>query len=534
MDTHTSIIADGRIDWSALKNETHNLSAFGGYRFYMDSYKSHHLTGHNTGSDNVPQLGNTVEALRTTNGLDDNWRSMSWYAHADYAFKSKYLLNVSAAMDASSRFGKEAESAVKLAGLVWGMFPSISAGWLVSSEDFMKKVDFINYLKLTAGYSLSGNDDIPDYVSQTYFSSINYNYRNSLNGLTLSNIGNPKLKWETTGMATVGMDFSLFNNRWNVKAEYYSSKTKDLLTQKQLNDVAGLKYYWSNDGELQNTGFELTTNVRVVAVRDWKLDFGASIGHYKNRITSLANGTFITDIAGAQILTQENQAAGVFYGYKTAGVFSTKEDAAGAGLFLRNNSGQLLPFEAGDMRFEEVVADKVIDEKDRQIIGDPNPDFYGNFNFSLSWKKFTLGALFTYSYGNDVYNALRANLEAGKNTNNQSTAMQNRWVANGQQTDIPRAVYGDPMENARFSDRWIEDGSYLRFKSVSLSYKLPFQLTFLQEISVWGSVNNLFTWTKYLGADPEFAFGNSILYQGIDAGLMPQTRTFNLGVKINL
>ena len=112
--------------------------------------------------------------------------------------------------------------------------------------------------------------------------------------------------------------------------------------------------------------------------------------------------------------------------------------------------------------------------------------------------------------------------------------MQNRWVANGQQTNIPRAVYGDPMGNARFSDRWIEDGSYLRFKSVSLSYKLPFRMIFLQEISVWGSVNNLFTLTKYLGSDPEFAYGNSVLYQGIDAGLIPQTRSFNIGIKINL
>lgn len=519
MNTHTSIITDGRVSWNVLKNEVHNLDALGGYRIYIDSYKGHLLSGHNTGSDNVPQLSNTVEITRTTLGIDDNWRSMSWYANADYSYKSKYLLNVSAAMDASSRFGENAG---------YGLFPSVSAGWIISSEKFMKDIAFINFLKLTAGYSLSGNDDIPNYDSRTYFSAL----RES--GLLLDNIGNPDLKWESTAMLTAGLDFSLFNNRWMIKAELYSSKTNDLLTQKQLNDIAGVQYYWSNDGKLQNNGWEASSTIRILNNRDLKLDFGASIGHYKNRISSLGNGSFITDAAGAQILTQAGQPAGVFYGYKTKGVFSSIEEARAANLSIRNKSGQLIPFDAGDMQFAQVVEDGVIDEKDRQIIGDPNPDFYGNFNFNLSWKKFTLGALFTYSYGNDVYNALRANLEAGMNANNQSSAMQNRWVANGQQTNIPRAVYGDPMGNARFSDRWIEDGSYLRFKSVSLSYKLPFRLIFLQEISVWGAVNNLFTFTKYLGADPEFAYGNSVLYQGIDAGLTPQTRSFNFGIKINL
>ncbi|KAA6301236.1 MAG: TonB-dependent receptor SusC [Candidatus Ordinivivax streblomastigis] len=522
MDTHTSIIVDGNVNWVALKDATNSLSFLGGYRFYSDSYKSHFATGHNTGSDNISQLSNTDINLRTSDGLNDNWRSMSWYANGDYAFKSKYLLSASVAADASSRFG----------GKAWGTFPSASAGWIISSEEFMQNVDFINFLKLTAGYSLSGNDDIPNYASRTYFSSIAYTV--STTGLILGNIGNPNLKWETTGMATAGLDFSMFNNRWNVKAEYYTSTTKDLLTQKQLKDVAGLKYYWSNDGELKNTGFEVSTNVRVVNGRDWKLDFGASIGHYKNEITSLANGSFITEVVGAQVLTQVGQPAGVFYGYKTDGVFSTTDAAATANLSIRNAAGQLIPFEAGDERFAQIVNDGVIDEKDRQIIGDPNPDFYGNFNFNLSWKSFTLSALFTYSQGNEVYDALRANLESGNSADNQSTAMRYRWVANGQTTNIPRATYGDPMGNARFSDRWIEDGSYLRFKSLALEYKLPVHLDFLQGISVWGSVNNIYTFTKYLGSDPEVAYGNSVFYQGIDAGLVPQTRAFNLGVKINL
>ncbi|MDR2682366.1 MAG: SusC/RagA family TonB-linked outer membrane protein, partial [Dysgonamonadaceae bacterium] len=379
MDTHTSILADARIDYNPLKSETHSLNAFAGFRLYADQYKSHYGMGHNTGSDNMVQLSNTTESLRSSDGLDDNWNSLSWYANADYSFKSRYLLSLSAAMDASSRFGKEAEG-IHLGGVSWGLFPSAAAGWVISSETFMQKLPFINFLKLTAGYGLSGNDNLPNYASRSYFSPVYY--AGSSIGLILDNIGNPGLKWETTGTATLGLDFSLFNNRWNVKAEWYSSHTKDLLTQKQLNDIAGLRTFWSNDGELKNTGYEISTNLRVLNFRDWKLDAGGSVGHYKNEISSLANGAFVTELAGAQILTQEGQAAGVFYGFKTNGVLADKDAATQANLFIRNSSGLLIPFEAGDMRFVDAFNDNVIDDKDRQVIGDPNPDFYGNIHFN--------------------------------------------------------------------------------------------------------------------------------------------------------
>ena len=531
MDSHTSILADARIDYSPFKNETHLLNTFAGFRFYSDRYKLYYGIGHNTGSDNMVQLSNTTESLRTPDGLDDNWKSLSWYANADYSFNSRYLLSVSAAMDASSRFGKDAD-AINLGGVSWGFFPSVAAGWVISSEQFMQNLPFVNFLKLNVGYSLSGNDNLPNYASRTYFSPKHLS--GVTTGLVLDNIGNPELKWETTGTASVGLDFSLFNNRWNVKAELYSSRTKDLLTQKQLNDLTGLRTFWSNDGELKNTGYEISTNVRVLNLRDWKLDVGGTIGHYKNEISSLANGSFVTELANAQILTEEGQAAGVFYGFKTNGVLADKDAATQANLAIRNNSGQLIPFEAGDMRFVEVMEDGVIDDKDRQIIGDPNPDFYGHFNFNLSWKRFRLGAVFTYSYGNDVYNALRANLESGSRMHNQTTAMQNRWIAAGQQSDIPRAVLGDPMGNARFSDRWIEDGSYLRLKTLSLTYTLPLNTLFIQDLSVSASASNLYTWTKYLGADPEFSYGNAVLHQGVDMGLIPQSQMFSLGLKINL
>ncbi|NDW18839.1 SusC/RagA family TonB-linked outer membrane protein [Dysgonomonas sp. 216] len=532
MTRQTSVSLDANANWNIMKNSVHSANVLGGYRYYADTYESSYGEGHNTSSDNIKNLSNTDASLRYSTGLKDNWRSMAWYINADYAYKSRYLLNVNAAMDASSRFGKEADGALKLGGLSWGTFPSVSAGWLISSEEFMANVNFVNYLKLNVGYGLSGNDNILNYATRSYFTSVKF-IGNAM-GLILENIGNEKLKWETTGTARVGLDLSMFDNRWSVSADFYSAKTKDLLTRKKLSEIAGLRYFWSNDGELKNKGFEISTNVRIVNQKDVKLDFGAMIGHYKNEITALGNGSFTTDMYGGQILTAVGQPAGVFYGYKTKGVLTDSDAADRANLYVQSESGALTRFEAGDMYFVDAHEDNIIDEKDRQIIGDPNPDFYGNFNFNLTYKGFTLGALFSYSVGNDAYNALRANLEAGNDIYNQATSMQNRWVANGQQTSIPRATYGDPMGNSRFSDRWIEDASFLKFKSLSLSYKLPLNLTFLQEVSVWGSVNNLYTFTKYLGNDPEFSYGNSVLSQGVDAGLIPQTRSFNFGVKINL
>ena len=176
----------------------------------------------------------------------------------------------------------------------------------------------------------------------------------------------------------------------------------------------------------------------------------------------------------------------------------------------------------------------IINDRDRAIIGDPNPDIFGNFNFQLQWKGFTLSSMFTYVVGNDVYNALRASLESGSNAYNQTVAMANRWVANGQLTSIPRATYGDPMGNARFSDRWIEDGSYLKWKSLQLSYNIPIRSTFIHGVTVSASMHNILTWTKYLGPDPEFSFGTTPLYMGVDAGLTAPGREYCFGVKINL
>jgi len=221
-------------------------------------------------------------------------------------------------------------------------------------------------------------------------------------------------------------------------------------------------------------------------------------------------------------------------------VFATDADAKAAGngtyLYMVDDSKTVHNFVAGDVHFVDMNGDGKIDEKDKTIIGDPNPDIYGNIFASVNWKNLRLDLGFNYSLGNDVFNYQRMVLNSGSNFYNQQVSEVGRWRYEGQQTSIPRAVYGDPMGNNRFSDRWIEDGSYLRLKTVKLTYRVPVPGTWnwLQGLSIWAEGQNLLTFTKYLGSDPEFAAANGVLYQGIDSGALAHSRSVTLGLKINL
>lgn len=528
-----SLFSDTRLDWT-LHRKAHTLNLVGGFRYTSDSYASTDQEGHNTGNDKTPNLSASLN-YSDLGGLDDTWRSIAYYANADYNYKYKYFLQGGLSMESTSRFGKDVESGIKMAGVHWALFPSLQAAWLISSEDFFN-LDVINSMKLSAGYDMSGNDDIALSASRTSLSAARYQ-KGSV-GLVLSNIGNTAIQWETTHRYRAGLDMSMFNNRLGLSLNAFKSKTTNLLTMKNLPEIAGEKSYWSNGGALENVGFDIAANLKMFNRKNWKWELGANVAAYKNVITALPDGDYTTTIYGANILTSVGRPAGVFYGYETDGVYATQEAADKDGLRIMSKSGAATPFGAGDMKFVNHVdvdgKENVIDEKDMVVIGDPNPDFYGNFYSTLSYKRFALNLDFNYSYGNDIYNYQRSQLESGATFFNQTTALNRRWIAEGQETDIPKATFGDPMGNARFSDRWIEDGSYLRLRSVTLSYALPLNSVFLQGITVWATANNVFTLTKYLGSDPEVWAGNSVLYQGIDRGLTAQGRSILLGVKINL
>ncbi len=527
-----TISSDTRVNWEN-RYGAHSIKAFGGVRYVNNSYRLNIQKGYNTGNDKTPNMSSSL-AYKSTEGVDDKYTDITWYGQADYNYAEKYYLTAGLSAQTSSRFGEDADG-LDAFGTVWGLFPSVQASWVMSNEKWLADVKAINYLRLNAGFDVTGNDDIDYTASRSYFIAKSL-LGTTVTGLELGNVGNSTLKWETTRRFTAGIEGNFFGNRLHVGFNAYKSWTSDLLTLRQMSWTSGLKENWGNGGKLENAGFDVNVGVKVLNTKNWRWEVGASLGHYKNELTSLGNGenSFETEVYGATVLTEVGGSVGQFYGYETEGVFSTAAEAAASGLYQLDESGNKVFFQAGDMKFVDTDDNKCIDERDRVVIGNPNPDLYGNIYSHLNWKNWSLDMTFNYSIGNDIFNYERSILESGKYFYNQTTAMNARWTTDGQVTEIPRLSYLDPHGNARFSDRWIEDGSYLRLSNVTLSYEIPMNTTFLQGITIWGSANNLFTITKYLGSNPDCALSGNVLAQGIDRGLLGLGRSFALGVKINL
>ncbi len=534
-----NVVSDTHIDWKHQYGK-HNLAAFGGFKYTYFSFDDNNLkTEYNsTTNDKNPSLS-ASSGYQHIKGNNDVWKNLQWYGNVDYNYMNRYFATVSLSAEANSRFGAKSGD-LDLCGVAWALFPSVQLGWVMTNESWFPKNAGINYLRVNAGYDMSGNDDISNYAARTSLSAVRFNY-NAI-GLQLTNIGNDEIKWETNHKFNVGLQAYMLNNRLGVDFNYYVNKTKDLLTlQTFKNPIGGINNYWTNGGEIENQGFELSVTAKPVVTRNWNVEVGASVGHYANKVTKLPDGDYTSSVYGDNnILTSVGNPVGLFYGYKTAGVFATDAEAKAAGkdgyLYMEDNAGLRNDFKAGDVHFIGQNNDGKISELDKVVIGDPNPDIYGNIFATINYKNLTLTMGWNYSLGNDVYNYQRSILNSGSTFYNQQVAEVAHWRYEGQQTDLPRLAYGDPMGNNRFSDRWIEDGSYLRLKTLNLSYKVPVpgSWTWLQGLTVWAQANNLLTFTKYLGSDPEFSIGNGVLYQGIDCGNIAQGRSFQCGVKINL
>ena len=527
-----SVMSDSRIDWQN-RYDAHFIHLFGGARINWESYTMTSLVGYNTGNDKTPFLRASLTNANDK-GIGDSWNSLAWYAQAEYNFRNRYYVQANLTAEGSSRFGRDGGN-LRLFDAAWGLFPSVQAAWVITNEPWMAKNQSINYLRLTAGFDVSGNDDIDYYAARSYFRSAQV--LDSRAGLTFAGIGNTKIQWETTRRFNIGLETSLVQNRIGLSVNYFRSTTDNLLTRQTLGFLSGLSENWSNGGQLKNEGFDVTVNAKLIAAKDWQWQAGVSVGHYKNKITELPDGKQFIDheIYGSTIRTQVGQAANLFYGYKTKGVFSNTAEAQAAGLYILDDNGiDHIMFKAGDVQFADLDGNKEINENDRTVIGDPNPDIYGNIFSSLSFKRFKLDLRFNYSLGNDVFNYQRMQLESGSRFMNQTTALNRRWQVENQVTDIPQATFQDPMGNSRFSDRWIEDGSYLRLKTVTLSYDLPMNSEYIQGLQFWIQANNVFTLTHYLGSDPEFTMTSNVIGQGIDVGQLAQSRSIVAGIKINL
>ncbi len=513
--------ADARLQYARVFDYTHDLKIRAGMRYQNARNELDWGKAFNTSSDEMKTLGDGLSTLAKVGGSIGSWAYASAYLNAEYGLKNKYYAALNVSADASSRFGSGAV----------GVFPGINLAWLTSSEDFMSGQDIVDVLKLRAGYSISGNHDIGNYSSRYYYTSEGLL---GAYGLVRANIPNPNLKWESSAKVNVGVDASFLDERLNISLDLYNNRVTDLIRLKEIASYSGMSSAIINDGSMQNLGAELNVTSRLINQKNFKWDLGLMASSYKNELLRISGNEYLTEFAGATIQTKVGQPVAQFYGYRFEGVFASQTEADAAGLKIQNPDGAILPFGAGDAKFADLDGNKIINEADKQVIGNPNPSLFGAINNSLKWNSWSLNAVFTYSVGNDIYNALRSDLESMSNTDNQTMAVMNRWRTDGQNTTIPKAVWGDPMGNSRFSSRWIEDGSYLRVKSVSVAYDFKVKSEIVNSVQVYLTGNNLFTFTNYLGYDPESSVSQNPIYMGIDTGATPQAITVLAGVKVGL
>lgn len=525
-----SLYNDTRLTYSKVFHRLHSFTARAGARYLKDKTEQDYGLGYNSAIDELVSVGNGVNGLRKIGGEIGEAKWVSTYFNADYSYADKYFISANLSSDASSRFGKNVTSGFNVNSTVFSVLPSVSAAWLISGEKAMagSKIDL---LKLRASYGLSGNDDIGNYTAQQTYVSQNLL---GMQGLVRAGIANDQLQWEQVKKLNVGVDLAVLHERLQFSLDGFSSKTDKLIVYEPAPTASGFDYVVTNSGALKNSGVEFTASARVINKKNFNWDAGFNIAHYVNTITKLPTSRILTSFGGATYITQVNGAANEFYGHQANGVYVSDAVAAAEGLSIRRADGTLAAFKGGDIRFTDFNGDKIIDDNDRTVLGNPNPDLFGSFFNKFSYKRFSLNTVFTFSYGNEVYNYTRAQLEGMSNAYNQTTAVLNRWKNNGEVTNMPKASWGDPMGNSRFSSRWIEDGSYLRLRVVTFSYDVPIKSNFFKYATVYATGNNLFTVTKYKGYDPEFSATESIFGQGVDNTLEPQFRSVQVGFKIGL
>jgi outer membrane receptor protein involved in Fe transport len=357
-------------------------------------------------------------------------------------------------------------------------------------------------------------------------------YRETV-GLFPALLPNDELTYETVNMIDAGLNLSLFGNRFSLDADYFVSTTDHMVIFTPVSAYLGYDFLVENGGSMENKGWEIGSFVRIINAQNFKWDLNLFLSSISNEVSQLKGDKLIYDVPGGQKVNRIGSAPNSFYGYIYNGVFSTQEEAATANLINDRD----VPFGAGDAKFEDLsgpdgTPDGIIDENDKTVIGSPLPDYFGGMINSLSYKGWSLSASLQFVYGNEVFNYVRYQNEKMSGLENQSAHVLNRWQYEGQETDVPRALWEDPVGNSSFSTRWIEDGSYLRVKYIKLTYRIPSQFLMFKNAEFYVSVNNLFTKSTYLGYDPEFSASLSQFYQGIDYGLSPIPRQFMLGINI--
>lgn len=490
---------------------------FTGVASYQESkYDALFLQAQNFPGNEITRLSaGSVRVAASSTG--SSWGLIGYIGRINYGYDGKYLLSASIRRDGVSRFGSAKR---------WGTFPAVSAAWRISEEKFMDGLsNVISDLKIRGSYGKSGNAGIGDFASLPLVGA-GFNFTQSA-GLAPIQLGNPNLGWEQAEQTDIALEVGLLKDRVNLVAEYYVKNTKDLLLARPLVGSSGFTTVFENIGQLQNKGFELSINTVNIQKRDFKWSTSLNITFPQNKIVKLAGTPFASGFAS---WVEEGKDLGSFRGYVVKGIFQTAAEIAAAPV----HSAATRP---GDIQFEDLNGDGRITGDDQQIIGSAVPDYFGGFTNIISYKGFELNVFVQFVQGNEVYNNTRAFSEGMNSIFGQSKATLNRWTPTKTSTTMPRAVFGDPNNNRRTSTRWLEDGSFVRLKNVALSYSLPsavLEKIHLSNLRLFVQAENLKTWTKYSGFDPEVStFSVTNTAPGTDFLTFPQARTISFGVNLS-
>ena len=518
------------ITYSKSINEKHSFTVLLGQESQESRYE--YLSGFRSGDFLSSSFTNLdigdIDTALNGNG-SGRWSMSSYISRFNYGFSDKYSVSASLRADASSNFGPNNK---------WGYFPAISGGWTVSNENFLAENKYINFLKLRGGYGAVGNQNIPPNRYQTILSLIASPFGGT--SPTIDNLGNPDIKWESLKSLNVGAELGLLQDVIKLDVDYYVKNSSDFLT-KQINDESNqsAQNFFLNTGEIKTKGIDVSLNTRNITTSDFRWDTSVIFSKYTNELTRFQGlgksllGKVQFDLYTVT-RTTEGQPVGQFYGYVTDGLFKNSDELA-AGPVQETGT------DVGDIRFKDLNDDGKIDSKDQAALGSAIPDFTYAITNNFKYKNLNLAIVLQGSQGNEIYNFTRHYTDGifpgfGDRYSNVSTRVLNAFEA-GVNENEPRITFSDPNGNGRISDRFVEDGSYLRIQSVSLGYDFPKEFIakfFFTNAKVYLNIQNLHTFTKYSGFDP--ALGNldqNVTLSGIDLGRYPVPRTTSIGVNLD-
>ncbi len=512
---------DNTLTYIDTFNENHHLNVMIGSSAQNNVYNKMNASVQGFLSDKNNQLSNGLNQP-TVGGTKNDWALLSFMGRVNYNYTDKYLLTLTVRRDGSSRFSKDNR---------WGTFPSVAAAWRLSEEAFYQKNKWVNDIKVRAGYGVTGNQwGINEYAYFTKLKTGQYVF----NGTPVSTLyplvmPNPDVKWETVKQWNAGIDLSLIDQRINLSLDGYIKNTTDMLVPMAVPITTGYSDIYVpsiNAGKVRNTGWELTISSRnLTGELEWNTDLNVS--YNKNKVISMNEGVPLftgDDINMTKVLVNaEGNPINSFYGYVTNGLFQNWDQVNNASIQVPGGTAP------GDIRFSDLDNNGVINDNDRTYIGNPTPEWSFSMNNSFAYKNFDLQIFLQGVAGNDIYNANRIWQEGMAVPQNQTAKVLDRWTGEGTSNSVPRAVYSDPNKNARHSSRFVEDGSYLRIKNLTLGYTLPQAISkkaYLQTVRMYMSCQNLYTMTKYSGFDPEVGAN------GIDLSTYPLTRTISFGVNV--